>query len=127
MSLTYKGVYAEVLPLTAYSSVPSRSMEDISKKLLPAKMGGSIPCTVILHCTRGKRHVPGWQIHTGHHADRPGQSAQLLRRNIPGYQENFTLRYVVDNAGLVPPFQRKNTAPSVTGSDSAVQLPPTHG
>lgn len=75
----------------------------------------------------GKRHVAGWQTHTEHHTDRPGQSVQLLRRNIPSYQENFTLRCVVDNTGLVSPFQRKNTAPSVTGSNSAAQLPPTHG
>lgn len=74
-----------------------------------------------------KRHVTGWQIHTEYQTNRPGQSLQLLRRNIPAYQEKFTLRRVVDNTGLVPPFQRKNTAPSVTGSDSAVQLPLTHG
>lgn len=35
----------------------------------------------------GKRHVPGWQIHTQYQTNRPGQSVQLLRRNIPRYQE----------------------------------------
>jgi len=75
----------------------------------------------------GKRHVPGWQIHAEKQTNRPGGSAQLLRRNIPGYQEKFTLQSVVDNTGLVPPFRRKNAAPSVTGSDSAAQLPLTHG
>lgn len=69
----------------------------------------------------------GWQICREQQTHRPAQSLQLLRRNIPGYQEKFTLQRVADNAGLVPPFQMKNTAPSVTGSESAAQLPLTHG
>lgn len=46
---------------------------------------------------------------------------QLLRRNIPGYQEKFTLRRVVDNTGPVPPFQLH------LSHGLTVQLPLTHG
>lgn len=46
---------------------------------------------------------------------------QLLRRNIPGYQEKFTLRCVVDNTEPVPPFQLH------LSHGLTVQLPLTHG